>query len=378
MMTYRNLEQESSRMTDANVKNDLTNKPRDTSATVRWATHTLLARFRSPRAMLALQVLMIALCLAPIVHQASQDWDAVWAAARQVTAPALIGAVLALLLSSLFLPIAITAFTRGGKSRIGYRHSALAYFASQPMKYLPGSFWILPGRVILLRRLGHDFGPASGGLLFEMTTQVLSSALVVAALGGLRGVSSVWVGRTTGIILAVSLAASLVLVVSPALAQRAFKRGSSTRETLARLAAVPMHVRLANLVATTAAYAIMWLLMGLSFYALMVAAQPRLDPELLRIGVGVSTLSWLAGFLSPISPGGVGVREGVIVLLLTPVVGRSQAVAVALLARAIALSVELAFAGWSWLLLRRDSRLNRPAERGGAASAGASAYPRNI
>ncbi len=374
-MTYRSLERESSRMTDANVKNDLNNRKRTSSATVRRSLHTLIARFRSPRAMLALQVLMIVLCLVPVAWQASQEWDSVWATARQVTAPALIGAVLALLLSSLFLPIAITAFTRGAASRIGYRHSALAYFASQPMKYLPGSFWILPGRVILLRRLGHDLGPASAGLLFEMTTQVLSSALVVAALGGLRGVSSVWVGSATGIILAVSLAASLMLVVSPALVQRAFRRGSSTREALARLAAVPLHVRLANLVATTAAYAIMWLLMGLSFYALMVAAQPRLDPALLRIAVGVSTLSWLAGFLSPISPGGVGVREGVIVLLLTPVVGSSQAVAVALLARAVSLVVELAFAGGAWLLLRRDKRLDRTDALGGASSASVASYP---
>jgi len=128
------------------------------------------------------------------------------------------------------------------------------------MKYLPGSFWILPGRVFLLRGLGHDVSLSSAALFFEMITQALSASLVAAVLIELTGFTSGWY-----------------------------------RE-------------------------IAWLV--------------------------------LAGFLAPFSPGGIGVREGVLVLLLTPFVGGPQAVIVALLSRVISLAVELAFAAGAWLPLR--------------------------
>ena len=120
----------------------------------RSALQAVSARIRSPRLRAAAQVGLIALCLVPLVRQAAQDWDAVSLLALQVQAPAMLASALALILASLFLPTAMAAFTRGAPRRISFRDSALAYYASQPMKYLPGSFWILPGRVIAAARPG--------------------------------------------------------------------------------------------------------------------------------------------------------------------------------------------------------------------------------
>jgi hypothetical protein len=85
---------------------------------------------------------------------------------------------------------------------------------------------------------------------------------------------------------------------------------------------------------------------------LVVVGSPRLDLPLLQLAVSVSTLSWLAGFLTPFNPGGVGVREGVIVLLLGAVMAAPQAILVARLARVLALAAELAFAGAVFIPLR--------------------------
>lgn len=295
---------------------------------------------------------MLVLCLFPIGRQAAQDWQAVSRLALQVKAPALLASAIALILASFFLPTAMAAFTHGAPRRISYRDSALAYYGSQPMKYLPGSFWILPGRVILLRGLGHDVSLSSTALLFEMTTQVLSSSLVAAVLIGLTGFTSAWYREVVWLILAGSLAFSLLLVVSPMLAQRVLNRTSPVRQAMARLAEIPLAARLRNLLWATLLYAIMWLLMGVSFYALVVATDPHLDLALLKVSIGIFSLSWLAGFLTPISPGGIGVRESAIVLLLTPFVGGPQAVTVALLSRALSLAVELAFFAGVWLPLR--------------------------
>jgi uncharacterized membrane protein YbhN (UPF0104 family) len=301
---------------------------------------------------MATQAAMIALCLVPIVRRAVQDWEDISGLASQLKAPALLASLVALILASLFLPAAVSVFTRGAANRIGYRHSALAYFGSQPMKYLPGSFWILPGRVILLRGLGHDLSLSSAGLIFEMTTQVLSSSLVAIALLGLGGFNSVWYRSAAWLVLAGSFAASVLLVAAPALIQRVITRPSTFRQAMAQLADIPLALRLRNLLLTTACFSFMWCLMGASFYALIVATDPHLDLVLLKVAIGVSTLSWLAGFLAPFSPGGVGVREAAIVLLLNPFMAGPQAVIVALLSRVLSLAVELAFAAGAWLPLR--------------------------
>lgn len=312
-------------------------------------------RARMPGVRLAVQVLMVALCLVPIGRQAAQDWGAVGALVSQLRLPAVLAAVLALILSAFFLPTAITAFTRHAASRISYRHSAYAYFASQPMKYLPGSFWILPGRVILLRGLGHDPSVASAALIFEMTAQALSCSLVSGALLGAGGFTAIGYQQAAWLILAGTLVVSALLLLSPAWAQR-LALPAATRQALAQLAAVPLLARLRNFGLAILSYTIMWGLMGISFYALVVATDPHMDLALLKVAIGVSSLSWLAGFLTPFSPGGVGVREAAILLLLSPFMAEPQAVMVALLSRVLALAVELAFAAGVWLLLRSAQR----------------------
>ena len=322
----------------------------------RLALRAVSAHARTPGIRLAVQVLMVALCLVPIGRQAAQDWGAVSALVSQLRLPAVLAAVLALILSSFFLPTAITAFTRNAASRIGYRHSAYAYFASQPMKYLPGSFWILPGRVILLRGLGHDPGVSSAALMFEMTAQALSCSLVSVALLGAGGFTAIGYQQAAWLVLAGTLLVSALLLVSPAWAQR-LTLPASTRQALAQLAAVPPLTRLRNFGLAIASYTVMWVLMGLSFYALIVATDPHLDLTLLGVAIGVSSLSWLAGFLTPFSPGGVGVREAAILLLLSPLLAEPQAVMVALLSRLLALAVELAFAAAVWFGAKKKQRV---------------------
>ena len=319
---------------------------------VRPAISSVRGRIDSPAVRFATQAAVLVLCLIPIGRQAARDWGDISVLAGQLEAPALLVALLALVLSSLFLPMAVAAFTRGAAQHISYRHSALAYFGSQPLKYLPGSFWILPGRVVLLRRLGHDLSVSSAGLIFEMTTQVLSSSLVAVVLLGVGGFEPGWYQQAARLILVGSLVASAFLVVAPAWIQRVLTRPSSVRQAMAQLAGIPLAARLKNLLLTTLAFAAMWLVMGASFYALLVATNPRLDLSLLQVAIGVSTISWLAGFLSPFSPGGVGVREAAIVLLLSPFIAGPQAVVVALLCRMLSLAVELAFAGGAWVALR--------------------------
>ena len=307
-------------------------------------------------AKLAAQIGLIALCLTPVIRRLVQDWGAISAQAAQLQLPVLLASAALLVFASLFLPVAMSAFARGGQARIGYRDSALAYFASQPMKYLPGSFWILPGRVVLLGRLGHDAGLASGGLLFEIVSQVLSAALVAALLLGAASMAAVGWAQGVWLALAGSVLIAGLLLASPGLVPRIRRVPKMVNSAAIQLAEIPAAARVRNLAITVAGFGLMWLVMGASFYLLIVATNPRLDLALLKIAIGVSTLSWLAGFLAPFSPGGIGVREGAIVLLLSALAPGPEPALVALLSRVVALLVESAFAAYAWLALRSVRR----------------------
>ena len=58
-----------------------------------------------------------------------------------------------------------------------------------------------------------------------------------------------------------------------------------------------------------------------------------LKPEVIPIVIGTYSLSWIAGFIVPGAPGGIGIREAVITLLLAGIIPVSDALLAALIFR---------------------------------------------
>jgi uncharacterized membrane protein YbhN (UPF0104 family) len=87
----------------------------------------------------------------------------------------------------------------------------------------------------------------------------------------------------------------------------------------------------------------------------------------LRVCTAVAGLSTAAGFLVIFMPAGIGVRELVIIQLLTPRIGPVQAVVASLLVRTVWTLAELVLAGVLWAaapLVRRPAAADLPATRG--------------
>ena len=53
--------------------------------------------------------------------------------------------------------------------------------------------------------------------------------------------------------------------------------------------------------------------------------------------VVIFSISWLSGFIIPGAPGGIGVREAVIIFFITPIIGEAQSVAIAIALRFVTL-----------------------------------------
>ena len=70
------------------------------------------------------------------------------------------------------------------------------------------------------------------------------------------------------------------------------------------------------------------------------------------------SVGWTLGFLTPGAPSGIGVRETVMVCILSPMIGPPQAIIVTMLSLVMTVGGDLL----SWLLTEVRGRFSRPAE----------------
>ena len=105
-----------------------------------------------------------------------------------------------------------------------------------------------------------------------------------------------------------------------------------------------------------AANAAAWLGYGTALWLLARGILPGARLELTR-SVAVFTASYLAGFLALLAPGGLGVREGLFILMLQGPLGITGATALAVASRLLLTVTEFGAAAPFLLFSRRSSRV---------------------
>ena len=91
-------------------------------------------------------------------------------------------------------------------------------------------------------------------------------------------------------------------------------------------------------------YLLLWGLLGTAFFFFIKSLAPVPASQLLAV-TGTYAVAWSIGILSVITPGGLGVREGILSLLLTSVLPPATATLIALLSRLWTISAELVMTG---------------------------------
>jgi uncharacterized membrane protein YbhN (UPF0104 family) len=85
-----------------------------------------------------------------------------------------------------------------------------------------------------------------------------------------------------------------------------------------------------------------WILLGLSQVAVIDGLMPeRLGASYWPMVIGSVALATVAGFAVAVLPGGLGVREGVLMTTLVPAIGQEVAVVAALVLRLVWVAGEL-------------------------------------
>lgn len=168
-------------------------------------------------------------------------------------------------------------------------HSVRSHTGAQLAKYVPGNVFHLVGRHMLQRsRGGSDDKRLALATLAETLLLVLAAAGVACLCLAIGGDSA---------IRKIALAGSVALALATAFA--------------AWLAGRTRHVRLGPALSALAAMLAFFAIMALVLIALGAMLGLGVSPALAGGGVA----AWIAGFVTPGAPGGLGVREAVMVMV---------------------------------------------------------------
>jgi glycosyltransferase 2 family protein len=191
-------------------------------------------------------------------------------------------------------------------------------------KYLPGHVWAVGGRMVLCKQQGVPEKVSGTGMVLEMIALLLGSLITFfLAIPWLvtQGLPR-WVW-----FLAVPIPALAVLFFTPLLPW-----GLRRAATLVVKREVQLDIAPSGLAATLGLYVVNTTLQGLAYFLLIRSIHPLPVSRLVSV-IGIYNGAWAAGFLSFIAPGGLGVREGVMTMLLKPYLPVAMAIIVAAVSR---------------------------------------------
>ncbi|HYS00340.1 MAG TPA: lysylphosphatidylglycerol synthase domain-containing protein [Gemmatimonadales bacterium] len=217
----------------------------------------------------------------------------------------------------------------GWGQRIAFGPAARTWSVANLGRYVPGKVWSVAGLVVLAQRAGVAPGPAAASA-FVVQAVTLGSAVAVVAAVTPRSAPPLRLALA-GL---AALATILVLVWRP------------TAVWLGRLVSpmAPLEPLAPSAVfASTVLTVLSWGTYGAALWMLARGLIPD-APLPLTTAIGAFTLGYILGLLALFAPGGVGVRELVLVGLLAPSLGSGGAVAVSLASRVLLTLTEAAAA----------------------------------
>ncbi len=240
------------------------------------------------------------------------------------------------------------------------------------VRYIPATVPYMGSRVLFLGRQGVPSSRVAASLAYESILQLAAGA--VLSLGGLLVAAGVSRGDAPAYLMAPALVLPLPFLLHPSILDRA------SSWALARAGRTPIpHGSFLPLPAAArvfAAYCLGSILNGLGFF-LIAGAVLGFGRVGVIEAVAVFNLAGVVGVLAVFAPSGLGVREAAIVALLSHAVTPEAALAVAVVARVVAVAADLVFVALVALIDLGRHAIDRPSRRrAGPESAAAPAQTR--
>ncbi len=225
---------------------------------------------------------------------------------------------------------------RGSPKRLTWFQAVRVFFVSNLARYVPGAIWQFAGLAALAAAAGASPIAASLGVLLQQAVLLATGFALV--LSGAPHVLGAWtrdLDSWSQVVLAVLFTTALIVAgprVLPAvrqLAERIVKRP------------VPLPTPPPGAFAWyVVRSALGWVAYGIAFWLFGRALYGNEAPHL-WLAASAYLTSYLLGLLVVIAPAGLGVREGALVLALSPAIGADRAVVLAAASRIWLVAIEI-------------------------------------
>ncbi len=188
--------------------------------------------------------------------------------------------------------------------QIPWKKAVISWIYSNVGKYMPGKVWQFVGRVALTKSVKPEITLAT--VFLEVIISSSSAVMVFFARFFLmRDISPLWS------LYAVLLFVVLFFLQHPAVVKFFLKLYFKVRKQEVDL--VSLELPLKRNVYVFFAYFILWILTGVSFWLMVQGSNIKVG---LVDSVTTYPISWILGYLTLISPGGLGVRESILMSML--------------------------------------------------------------
>lgn len=283
-------------------------------------------------------------CLAYVCVRAAQVWDQAGPTLLEPETFARLGFALApMTLAYVAAALAWVALLRSFGVHAAPLSTSGAYLAAQVGKYLPGNVGHYVGRVVLGTRVGL---PASTVTL-AMTVE-FGLLIAIAALLGLpmlrftlARLGAAWHAPPSTQLLVVAACVAVMVVAVLVIARWRPALVHSMKQWAMQLRAPVNSASAVGRLGLSLCLSVA--VFGLSSGALLLLGEPQpgFSFEMLRRVVGLYSVAWIVGALTPGAPGGIGVREAILIEGLTPLWGAGEAVAGALAFRVVTVATDV-------------------------------------
>ncbi len=193
------------------------------------------------------------------------------------------------------------------------------WLLSSIARYIPGGIWSYVSRAEMTSKQGVDLPSISVALFLE--TLLLAASSFVAGLPALIIANGYSLGWWQPLLLVVAT----MIVFHPASLQLLQKLPGKLGKSFSRIN-LPSFRQMAGLYLY---YLIFWCLFGVAFVVFVNMLHPLTETQWLPVASSIG-LSFFSGFVMVFVPGGIGVRESVLYLLLTPVIPAPDALLIAI------------------------------------------------
>jgi uncharacterized membrane protein YbhN (UPF0104 family) len=237
---------------------------------------------------------------------------------------------------------------RGVLVRLGFlldlRPCLRIYLASEFVRYIPGNVWHVLTRIFWVGKYDVPRSVAFASITIELVTKLAAGALIFAGSllfwSDISAVSTLAQGSPVLAILGIGSILTLLIGLHPRVLNTLLTAGLR----LLKRTPVELSLRYRDILLITLAWCGSWIIAGCAFFVLLCSIWSNTPLALLPVCIGIYAIAWDIGFVSFLTPSGLGFREAAITTIFAvafPLLPAGLSAIIAIISRLVSTAAEL-------------------------------------